>query len=320
MYDQPPSKELKQTFEFYTQNYGMSNTLILYPGKRLNLGPDRNRICRFCEKDETKTKFRLKAHAIPELLGNKSIFSNYECDDCNQFFGSGIENDLGNWTMPSRTFARIRGKSGVPSIKQNGTGQGLRIDYDDDGFHFKHFESDPHFDIDLENRQLKFELIRDVFTPVAVLKAFVKIGLTLLPPEEVPYFEEAVSWIREPDHTQRFVAKLPIFHTFRPGPMRNDLLGAMILRRKKSIVNLPYAFLMLSFGNDIYQVCIPCPQQDRTIHDKQLAIPPFPAPDGPDPEKYGNPRTRLIDLCGKIPVKGEIFPIVMGFDHVEFDK
>lgn len=59
-----------------------------------------------------------KAHAIPEMLGNKSIISFYECDTCNGFFGSGIETDLGNWSKPSRTFSFIRGKNNIPSIKQ----------------------------------------------------------------------------------------------------------------------------------------------------------------------------------------------------------
>ena len=70
--------------------------------------------------DESSTTFKHDALAIPEFLGNKRIFANYECDSCNQFFGSGIETDLGNWTKPSRTFARIRGKRGVPSIKEGG--------------------------------------------------------------------------------------------------------------------------------------------------------------------------------------------------------
>lgn len=321
MNNQPLSQTVKQAVKFYEKNYvNVIKPLFLCPGKQEDLGSDYNRICRFCEKDETKTKFDLKAHAIPELLGNKSIFSYYECDNCNQFFGSGIENDLGNWTKPSRTLARIQGKRGVPSIKKHGTEQVWRIDYDDDGFHIKDYENDPYFVIDEDQRQLKFILTRDVYTPVAVLKAFVKIGLTLLPQEELPKFKETLSWIRESNHTQPFVAKFPLIHTFRPGPMRSDLLVAMIMRRKESIVNLPYAFLVLGFGNDVYQVFIPCPQRDCTIHSKQLNILPFPIPSGLDTGKYGRARLKKIDLCGRQPVKGDTVSIVMGFDHIEVDE
>ena len=317
MNDQPLNRATEEAAEFYDANYAGSSPLFLWPGRRIVLGSKDDRVCRFCGKDETNTSFRLEAHAIPELLGNKSISSNYECDDCNQFFGSGIENDLGNWTKPSRTIARIRGKTGVPSIKKGGTDQGWRIDYDAAGFHFKDYESDPHFVVDEEKRQLRVVLTRDVFTPIAVLKAFVKIGLTLLPPEEVPNFKETLSWIREADHTRPFVAEFPVFHTFQPGPMRNDLLVAMIMRRRESISDLPYAFMVLGFGNDVYQVFLPCPVQDRAIHGKQLTIPAFPKPEGPDPLKYGKARVRLIDLCGKHPVRGETVPITLGFHRME---
>ena len=106
------------------------------------LGDKNDRVCRLCGADESQTTFKIEAHAIPELLGNKSVFTHYECDDCNRFFGSGIENDMGNWTKPSRTFARIRGKVGVPSIKRDRTQQRWRIDHDASGFHIKHIAGD----------------------------------------------------------------------------------------------------------------------------------------------------------------------------------
>ena len=195
-----PDKE--KAADFYDQNYAGIEPLFLEPEKRIFLGDKQNRSCRFCGRKSPDVSFRKKAHAIPELLGNRSLFTNYECDECNSFFGSTIENDLGNWTKPSRTFARIRGKSGVPTIKKGGNGEGWRIDYGVSGFHIKQYESDPFFEIDETSKRLRLELKRDVFTPVAVLKAFVRIGLTLLPPDELPNFQTALSWIRNPDHTK----------------------------------------------------------------------------------------------------------------------
>jgi hypothetical protein len=34
-----------------------------------------------------------EAHALPESISNKSLFTYYECDACNQAFGEGCEND-----------------------------------------------------------------------------------------------------------------------------------------------------------------------------------------------------------------------------------
>ena len=309
----------QEAASFYAMNYAYSELLFSENSNRLYLGSKSDRTCRFCRMGESSTTFGHDAHAIPECLGNKSIFSYYECDACNHFFGNGIENDFGNWTKPSRTLARVQGKRGVPSIKKSGSGQGQgwRIDGGANGLHFKDYESKPHFEIDEERKQLKFELTRNVYTPVAVLKAFVKIGLTLLPPEELPNFRDALPWIRDPDHTKPFVKESPVFHTFQPGSVPKNLGVAILIRRNHSTDNFPYAFLILGFGNDIYQVFLPCPIRDHDIYGKNLTIPPFPISGGPDPEKYGDAQIKTIDLCGKYPIRGETCPKTIRFDHMK---
>ena len=303
--------------DFYDQNYAGIDPLYVEPGRRMFLGDSQNRLCRFCNKKNPDVSFRKRAHAIPELLGNSSLFSNYECDDCNTLFGSTIENDLGNWTKPSRTFARIRGKSGVPAIKKVGSVEGWRIDYDVSGFHIKQYESDPFIEIDETNKRLRLELKRDAFTPVAVLKAFVKIGLTILPPEELANFRTALNWIRNPNHAKALVVECPVIHTFQPGPMRNDLIVLMLMRRRREVSGLPYAFMVLGFGNDVFQVFLPSPEQDKGIVGKRLTLPVFPTPGGVDPQRYGTARVRKLELCGRQPVRGETISIALGFESIE---
>ncbi|MDE0360369.1 MAG: hypothetical protein OXI74_04285 [Rhodospirillaceae bacterium] len=169
--------------------------------------------------------------------------------------------------------------------------------------------------MDEENKQVRFELKRDPYTPVAVLKAFVKIGLTLLPEEELPNFRESMAWIRDSDHSKGFVEASPVLSTFQPGPMPRNLIGAILLRRKALVKDLPYAFLVLAYGNHVFQVALPSPKQDKAIVGQELRFPAFPAPDGPDPVRYGQPRTAPLDLCGREVVKGERVPIVLGFDQ-----
>ena len=62
-----------------------------------------------------------------QSIGNKSLLTYYECDDCNRSFGQGCENDFGNWSLPMRTMSRINGKEGIPSLKQ-GPGNAWRVD------------------------------------------------------------------------------------------------------------------------------------------------------------------------------------------------
>lgn len=55
-------------------------------GKIIYLGDETNKICRFCGKTEPEVKFEKRAHVVSEFLGNRSLFSHYECDECNERF------------------------------------------------------------------------------------------------------------------------------------------------------------------------------------------------------------------------------------------
>ncbi len=300
---------------YYDRHYAMAEPLFLRPGTKIMLGDRQNRLCRFCGLGKPDVTFKLEAHAIPEALGNKSILTAYECDGCNQFFGRGIENDLGSWSKPSRTLARIRGKKGVPTLKKGSSG-GWRIEYEPTGFVIQQYEDEPIVVVDEEKKQMRLELKRDPYTPVAVLKAFVKIGLTLQPPEEMPNFAEALAWIREPDHAKGLVNEFPILRTFQRGPMPNDLIVAMLLRRRAGVGDVPYAFLILAYGNEVFQVPLPSPRQDAAINGRKIELVAFPTPGGPDPERFGKPHTKLLDLTGRQVVRGETEPFVFGFHHM----
>jgi hypothetical protein len=211
----------EEAFRWYVDHYENLGQWILQPRKKIFLGDKGNRLCRFCGKRPPEVTFKEELHAIPELLGNRSLFTYYECDVCNHIFGDGIENDFGNWSKPMRTMARIKGRKGVPTIKR--TDRGWRIEGVPDGLNVKHEEDDPPFEVDEAKKEMVFRLTRDPYTPVAVLKAFVKMGLTLLPEEEVPNFARALDWVRRKDHSIGTLFDWPICHTFMPGSYRSDL-------------------------------------------------------------------------------------------------
>ena len=302
---------------FYDKHYAGAEPIFLEPGMKLVLGSaERPRHCRFCGKDEPAVTFKDEAHALPAAFGNTGLFSNYECDACNHLFGEGIENHLGNWTKPMRTLSRIKGRSGVPTIKKPGPGKGWRVEYSDTGFQLKEYQSDPFFEVDEEAKQLRFELHRDTYIPAAALKGLVKIGLTLIPDVEIQHFCETYDWIRDTDHSRNFVAEIPVFRTFIPGPMRNDFVVLMLMRRRVGIETVPYAFFTFAYGNHILQVFLPSISQDKCINGKPLSLPAFPTPGAPDPARYGHPTVRVEHLTGRQPVKGEKMPAVFGFDYI----
>ena len=113
----------------------------------------------------------------------------------------------------------------MPTIKKPGPEKGWRVEYSGTGFQLKEYEDEPFFEVDEEAKQLRFELHRDTYIPVAALKGLVKIGLTLIPDVKTQHFRETHDWIRDTDDSRNFVAEFPVFRTFIPGPMRNDLKG-----------------------------------------------------------------------------------------------
>lgn len=306
--------------EFYDNHYCYAEPILLKPDQKLTLGCARYpRHCRFCGKDEPAVTFKGKAHALPTAFGNPGLLSNYECDACNHFFGEGIENHLGNWTKPMRTLSRIKGRSDVPTIKSPGPEKVWRVEHMGPGFRLQEYvkeEYEPFFELDAKAKRLRFELPRDTYTPVAALKGLVKIDLTLIPEAETQNFRETYDWIRDTDHSRKFVDALPVIHTFIPGPMPNDVIALTLMRRRSGIDTVPYAFFTLGFGNHVLQVFLPSASQDKCIDGKLLSFPPFPMPAGNDPARYGLPVVRCEELTASHSVKGDSVPVKFGFHSI----
>lgn len=292
-------------FDFYFKHY---NFLAIFPDPDPDRSTKENRVCRFCGESKPANSFG-NAHAIPESLGNKTLLTPDECEDCNLSFGEDIETEFGKWSKIDRTFFRIRGKKRVPILAGGRLEDPWRVEYNDStGFHIKQTEDGPGIDIDEEKKQLRLEFKPDMYRPVAVLKAFVKIGLSLMPVEELSNFSEALAWLRERDHTKSLVKKFPVIETFQLGPMQNH---PIILLRKTAVMDVPYAFLVLTYGNKMFQVYLPSPKQDSGIYDRGVTIPVLPTL--PNPAVYGKARVRELDLCKQ--ELGEDEKVVINFSQ-----
>lgn len=296
---------------FYAENYELLGQWQLKPGKRVFLGEREPRICRFCGKSKPQVTFNLKAHALPELLGNKSLFSLYECDECNSFFGSGIENDFGNWSKPMRSLQRIRGKGGVPTLKSDD--DGWRIEWDRDRqFNVNHARGDTVFTVSETEKRVTFLLRRDPHVPIAVLKAFVKMGLSVVPEAELSNFARALQWIRNPKHRMEFDLLAPVHRSFIPGPSAPDFISVAVLRRNDKDATLPYAFLLLSAANETFQVMLPSPERDPAPGGPARSMPPFP----PVRTPYGPAGYSALDLSGTETVVNDRVSVEMTFEQV----
>ncbi|MFM0367804.1 HNH endonuclease [Paraburkholderia aspalathi] len=280
------------------------------------LGDTVNRLCRFCGKRPPEVTFRKIAHAIPQSLGNDSLFSAYECDDCNEKFGKSIENDFGKWSMPMRTFARISGKKGIPTLKNESAGWRIEYEGEKNGFMVNHREGDPVFCVNEKEKTVTIQVEREPYTPIAVLKAFVKMGLSVIPEIEMPNFSEAVEWIGQAGHQDSFISELSVIYTIAPGSLPNDKITILMLRRRPEYIGVPYAYFVLIYGNEMFQVMLPSRERDKALDSKLLSLNPFPHPT----VRFGAPRYRLLDLTSREIVRGEVTALTMAYsDRVEVD-
>lgn len=77
--------------------------------------PRSERKCIFCGNENAE--FTKVAHAVSETIGNKSLISHFECDECNQNFGKMFEDDLGKYMFPYKIITKTFGKNNQLSSK-----------------------------------------------------------------------------------------------------------------------------------------------------------------------------------------------------------
>ncbi len=75
-------------------NYKVLVHHSLADGEKRLLGNKTRPICRFCERTAPGASFRVDTLAIPETLGNRTLFTIEECDECRALFEEGIEAEL----------------------------------------------------------------------------------------------------------------------------------------------------------------------------------------------------------------------------------
>jgi hypothetical protein len=302
---------------FYLDGYDIVvNRVVAGRGPKEFLG-EKPPVCRFCTKTAPEVTFRKEAHAIPELAGNGTLLSFYECDDCNNRF-SAFEDDLGKLTLLERIAGQVLGKTGVPSAR---TGQKRsRIDVDLTGFKIREHEGDPIAQIDHEAKTLTISIPPQPYRPLGVFKALVKVALTLMDERDLAKVPEALRWLRAADLTTDQIddgTRYSCIRSFTPGPAPFAATRAFLLRRKRPDVSGPALIFILAFGNLSFQIVVPAPQEDRDLIGKAIQLRTVPVVAFQDqgrvrgPTRFGN-----HDLSSPTPVKGPQ-QIIFHFDEVE---
>ena len=236
------------------------------------------RICRYCNAVKPSNRGWKVAHALPELVGNRTIISMDECTACNDFFSQWLEDDLGKFLNLSKTVTRIPGKEGVPSFK-TATGKS-RIDVDKDRFSIEQCEGDPFATFDAPTNTLALEGQSAPFVPLAVYKCLTKMAIAIMPPPFLPRFEHTLRWLKNPNHSDgaNAISSAALCKLlFQPGPMRTDAGWCLLLGRRSPDAMIPDVLFVLTIANQSFQIMVPCSPGDNHWVGKQVPLPEYPA-------------------------------------------
>lgn len=308
-------------YKYFMENYHCLFSYTQGIGETQYITDLTDKVCRFCGKRYPEVKFKKKAHAISEMLGNKEFVLKNECDTCNSFFGHKLEDDLGKYLGLGRTLSQIMGKEGVPSYKSRDGS--CRIDYTEKGLIIQAKEGNSC--IETQDNYLIFHAVRDTYTPIAVYKALVKMALSLLPYDKMPYFVDTVTWLKEDSH---IVSRYDmsnyeyILERYIPGPKPMELRVFGFIRKSDTYI-APYYQFLLEFGNYSYQIIVPCKAKDgmlSTVNEVDFVQIPGSDETPLTSSLFGDATVNLLNMSGKSKVKNEVFDLCLFFNRFEKHK
>ena len=235
--------------------------------ERLKIGVnDRaKRVCRFCGHSMPEAKFKQKAHAISESLGNKGLVCLEECDDCNTRFNQTIEQDVTRLFQFFLILKGIKGKNGNPTLQ----GDGISI------------KNDPSSQSTLGRSTLVLKVttmpdthdpqeiahyISGLFAgfssvkyiPQNIYKCFCKYVLSVIDSKYLPYFSGTIDWINEPPTRHKLP---PVWYYIVPNSTDSPYL--VVMTRKHNHKDIPYCWAILNIAGYQHLFIIPFCSRDK---------------------------------------------------------
>lgn len=204
-------------------------------------------VCRFCRRGYPEVKFKKKnAHAIPEALGNKLIFCNDECPDCNATL-SRIDKELAEYLKYRRSEGGIRNKKSK-IIKVY-------------GHNFFYDGSSRKLKISrlaiLEERGSKYYVKLEGAEPIThlgIYKALAKIAIDLMPRNLVDEFQSTIDWIKGEFVPQ----KLPnVFYIYQSSSVSQPLVQLFVRHDETLNLELPRCIVALTLIDLTFLFIVP---------------------------------------------------------------
>lgn len=241
-------------------------------GERFYIGDKNNKICRFCGRDSTTTKFQKRAHAIPEFLGNHSLLTYEECDECNEFFATTCEDHFSKLLGMLRSISAIEGKKGVPSFTQN---QGsFRIDNSEHNhIHIQATKSDFSM-FEPENKSFAIDVISQPHIDIEAWKCLLKMAFSLMPKEKLHEFNDLIKWLRYGSNEKPPLSKdcFKVLQTETPKFPVYPYTQHAFLERMDDSMEVPYMIYVVAFKYFTFQIFLFSKEKDQHIFRKEIKL------------------------------------------------
>lgn len=305
---------------FYENNY---LPLVFHElkrdGHKIFVGSKKEpRLCRFCGLSPPDVSFQNEAHAIPQLIGNRTLIGLEECDECNRK-ASVYETDFGNFTHPDRSWAQVPGSGRVPKLKS--ASKKSHVEVTDGGVNIKLTEGDRFVDFDPNKQHFTTNTVRPTYRPLGVYKTLLKMALSILPKEELTSFGPALRWLAAEGLTKDSVqdaTNFTCFTSFTGGPAPYPYPVVLLLKRRSDTFHCPFATFIVLFHNFSYQIFLPCQTKDMHLKRTRGTLPMWPHPFMLSPrEHFVTRRAGPISLASSEPVRGQHHSIRMNFESAK---
>ena len=224
------------------------------------------RKCRFCGRSEPEVTFKKVAHAIPHFIGNRTLKSLYECDDCNEKVFSPMESQFSQFMSFYHTFYRVCRGDKVPTFKNNNK-EHSKIVVDDGTIKIDCVEGEDLVpEIDKENHTFKIKAKRS-YVPQNVYKIFIKMALSIMPETEMVHFKTTLEWLMG---NSSFAYNLMLIER-RYNGLQNPFgfISCMLFKRKDDHRdNVPAFIFGLAYYNFFFETYIPLCDEDKDLAGK----------------------------------------------------
>lgn len=188
-------------------------------------------------------------------MGNKTIFSADECDQCNSKFSNGIELDVFEYLKLYRVLYGKSGKDGIPKLKFK---NGIEIEYKNGTAMI--FDKTGSSVLSPENFKIPLEYYHEI-NVMNIYRGLVKFAIGVLPKEITNKLSETITWINNIKNDGSTL-KIPKVASMIDNSSYHEQPSIGIYIRKNENYELPHIFVELKIAFFIFVYIIPFSDND----------------------------------------------------------